>query len=216
MKRREAVQYISLLLGGTIIGSNYFLEGCKSKTGVSMIFTPEDIAFLDEVADTILPPTKTPGAKAAKVGQFMTVMVNDCYEAADQKIFHEGMNKLDEASNKKSGKSFIESSPQQRKDLLIELDKELKAYKKKTDDYFDSLSDEKKHEMASQKDRDGIDQKTEKMREYPNYYFTMMKELTLLGYFTSEIGCTQARRYVETPGKFEGCIPYTKGDKAWA
>ena len=216
MKRREAVQYISLLLGGTIIGSNYFLEGCKSKTGVSMIFSPEDIAFLDEVADTILPPTKTPGAKAAKVGQFMTVMVNDCYEAADQKIFHEGMSKLDEASNKKNGKSFIESSTQQRHDLLSEIDKELKDYKKKTDDYFDAFPDEQKHEIAMQKNKDGMDAKTKKMREYPNYYFTMMKELTLLGYFTSEIGCRQAMRYVETPGKFEGCVPYAKGDKAWA
>jgi hypothetical protein len=43
-----------------------------------------------------------------------------------------------------------------------------------------------------------------------------MKELTLLGYFTSEIGCTQARRYIETPGKYDACIPYKKGDKAWA
>jgi hypothetical protein len=53
-------------------------------------------------------------------------------------------------------------------------------------------------------------------KEDPSHYFRMMKDLTLLGYFTSEIGCTQARRYVETPGKFEGCVPYTKGDKAWA
>ncbi len=30
MKRREAVQYISLLLGGTIVGGKYFLTGCKS------------------------------------------------------------------------------------------------------------------------------------------------------------------------------------------
>ena len=44
----------------------------------------------------------------------------------------------------------------------------------------------------------------------------MMKELTLLGYFTSEIGCTQARRYVETPGSFNGDLPYKKGDKAFA
>jgi hypothetical protein len=44
----------------------------------------------------------------------------------------------------------------------------------------------------------------------------MMKELTMLGYFTSEIGCTKARRYVESPGKYEGCIPYKKGDKAFA
>ncbi len=216
MNRREAVQYISLLVGGTIVGSHYFFEGCKSKTGVSMTFTPEDISFLDEVADTILPTTKTPGAKAAKVGQFMTVMVNDCYEAPDQKIFHEGIAKLDEASNKKNGKSFMESSPQQRQELLIELDKNVKDVKKKTDAYFDEMTVEQKREMAMQQDKDGTDPRSAKMREDPNYYFTLMKQLTLLGYFTSEIGCTQARRYVETPGKFEGCIPYAKGDKAWA
>jgi hypothetical protein len=44
----------------------------------------------------------------------------------------------------------------------------------------------------------------------------MIKELTLLGYFTSEIGYTQALRYVETPGRFDPCVPYEPGDKAWA
>ena len=44
----------------------------------------------------------------------------------------------------------------------------------------------------------------------------MIKELTLLGYFTSEIGYTQAMRYVETPGRFDPCVTYTVGDKAWA
>jgi hypothetical protein len=43
-----------------------------------------------------------------------------------------------------------------------------------------------------------------------------MKELTLLGYFTSEVGATKALRYVPIPGRFDGCIPYKKGDKAWA
>jgi hypothetical protein len=141
MKRREAVQYISLLLGGTIIGSNYFLEGCKSKTGVSMTFTPEDVSFLDEVADTILPPTKTPGAKAAKVGQFMTVMVNDCYDENDQKIFHEGMGKLDDFANKTYNDSFMKLNPGQRHDLLVKLDSEQKDYKRKGR-LLDSLSDE--------------------------------------------------------------------------
>jgi hypothetical protein len=50
----------------------------------------------------------------------------------------------------------------------------------------------------------------------PNHYFGLMKQLTLLGYFTSEIGATQALRYLAVPGKYEGCIPYNKGDKAWA
>jgi hypothetical protein len=44
----------------------------------------------------------------------------------------------------------------------------------------------------------------------------MMKELALLGYFTSEIGCTQAQRYVETPGRYDPCVPYTPRQKAWA
>ena len=55
-----------------------------------------------------------------------------------------------------------------------------------------------------------------KKKEDLSHYFRMMKELTLLGYFTSDIGCTQARRYGETPGKYYGFIPFKKGDKAFA
>jgi glucoside 3-dehydrogenase (cytochrome c) hitch-hiker subunit len=50
----------------------------------------------------------------------------------------------------------------------------------------------------------------------PAHYFRMMKELALLGYFTSEIGYTKAMRYAETPGRFEPCVPYTPGETAWA
>ena len=186
MNRREAVQYISVLLGGTIVGSNVFLSGCKTPTKNSMVFTGDDISYLDEIADTILPDTATPGAKAAKAGAFMTTMINDCYEESDQKIFHEGMEKLDEFSKKTYDLTFMKITPQQRHDLLVTLDKEQKEYMKN------------------------------KKKEEPSHYFRMMKELTMLGYFTSEIGCTQARRYVERPGKYEGTITYKKGDKAFA
>ena len=50
----------------------------------------------------------------------------------------------------------------------------------------------------------------------PAHYFRMMKELTLLGYFTSEIGCTQAMRYVESPGRFDPNAPHAPGDRSWA
>ena len=43
------------------------------------------------------------------------------------------------------------------------------------------------------------------------HYFRMMKELALLGYFSSEIGCTKAVRYIEVPGAYHGDVPYTKG-----
>jgi len=216
MNRRDAVQYISLLVGGTLIGSNVFLSGCKSATGVSMTFTDADIALLNEIADTILPVTKTPGAKAAKVGQFMTVMVNDCYEAPDQKIFHEGISKIDVASKDKNGKSFMESTPQQQHDLLVSLDAKVKDENMKITKYVDSLTPDQRTQMKIQQDFTGSDPLADKRRENPDYYFQMMKELTLLGYFTSEIGCTQARRYVERPGSFNGDLPYKKGDKAFA
>ncbi len=192
MQRREAVQYISLLLGGTLVGANVFMTGCdtKPKDGKPLekenLFSESDIAFLDEVGDTILPATATPGAKAAHIGQFMSVMVSDCYEEANQKVFKDGIKKLDDLSEKQFDNSFVKASPQQRKDLLIQLDKEQKDYMKN------------------------------KKPEDPSHYFRMMKELTLLGYFTSEIGTKQARRHTPVPGRYDACIPYKKGDKAFA
>ncbi len=96
------------------------------------------------------------------------------------------MQKLDEASKKKNGAYFLASTPEQRHDLLVDLDKEQKDY------------------MHNKKDGD------------PKHYFRMIKELTLWGYFTSEPGATKALRYVAIPGRYEGCIPYKKGEKAWA
>ena len=185
MNRREAVQHISLLLGGTILGANAFVS-CKSNDSNAVSFTEKDVTLLEEIADTILPTTRTPGAKAAKCGQFMTVMVNDCYEEQDQKVFHDGMKKIQDLSEKEYNSKFTDIKPQQRYALLVKLD------------------GEQKEAMKTWKETD------------PKHYFRLMKELTLLGYFTSEIGCTQARRYIETPGRFDACIPYKKGDKAWA
>ena len=117
MNRREALSRVAIIMGGTVLGAEAFLSGCKTaSTGIS--FSAVDISFLDEVAETILPATNTPGAKEAKVGEFMKVMVTDCYEAKDQTIFMDGMKKLDEASTKANGKSFMDSDAKQRHDLL--------------------------------------------------------------------------------------------------
>lgn len=51
--------------------------------------------------------------------------------------------------------------------------------------------------------------------ETPNFY-SMVLQLTLWGYFISEPGATEALRYNPTPGRYEGCVPYRDGDKAWA
>jgi hypothetical protein len=193
MNRREALSRVAIIMGGTVLGAEAFLSGCKTAT-TGVTFTQENIAFLDEVAETILPATKTPGAKEAKVGEFMKVMVNDCYEAKDQKIFMEGMEKLEEASKKMNNKTFMESDATQRHNLLVALDKEAKEEAAKA-------ADEKKKDPN---------------KEIPKHYFSMIKELTLTGFFTSEVGATKALRYVAVPGKFDGSAPYVKGEKAWA
>jgi aromatic ring hydroxylase len=187
MNRRDAVTRIGLIMGGAVLGAEFFLIGCKNPNKKGNIsFSEDEIALLDEIGDTIIPATSTPGAKSIQIGSFIVMMVNDCYDEKNQKDFAEGLSKLNEASKKKNNASFMKSTPEQRTALLNEIDKEMRAY------------------MENKKSED------------PEHYFKMMKELTLLGYFTSEIGATKALRYIETPGRYDGSFPYKKGDKAWA
>ncbi len=118
MDRRRALSSIALLVGGTLVGSEAFLTGCKTTGKKEGLFTAEDITFLDEVGDTILPTTAaSPGAKEAKIGEFMKVIVTDCYNENDQKTFTEGISKLNDASKKKFDKSFTELAANQKHDF---------------------------------------------------------------------------------------------------
>ncbi|MBC7743552.1 MAG: gluconate 2-dehydrogenase subunit 3 family protein [Flavobacterium sp.] len=190
MDRREAITKVGWLLGGTIVGANLFLDiACTpaaEKSAAKTFFNADQIALLDEMGETILPATSTPGAKASKIGEFMDIMVRDCYTKADQKIFKDGLVKLEDECKKEHGKSFMDSSAAERTAFFIKKDAEQKEY------------------MKTKKPED------------PSHHFRMIKELTLLGFFTSEVGATKALRYVSIPGKYDGNVPYKKGDKAWA
>ncbi|WP_266202707.1 gluconate 2-dehydrogenase subunit 3 family protein [Pontibacter kalidii] len=186
MNRREALGAVGWILGGALISADLLVSCTAKPVKYNDLFDQEQVAFLNEVGETILPETSTPGAKAADVGGLMAVMVQDCYTKEDQQVFLDGIKKIDEASEDKFGNKFMELTPQQRTELLTALDAEAKKYQ------------------------------AEKKPEDPNHYFRMMRELTLFGFFTSEVGATQALRYVETPGRYDGCVPYKKGDRAWA
>ncbi len=200
--RREAIRRVSALLGGAaFIGGSALMAACARERGAGVdsatvigatpeprqtMFTAEEVAYLDEIAETILPETSTPGAKAARCGVFMAVMVQDCYEPKDQEIFRAGLVSLNEASRKAHGIPFMQATPEQRTALLTAIDKE------------------------------AIDYHAAKKKDEPNHYFRMVKELALLGYFTSAVGMTKALRYVETPGRFDPCVPHAKGETIWA
>jgi hypothetical protein len=185
ISRREAVRRIALLMGGAFVASGAILRGANAGLGSPDDFSQADRALLDEVGETIIPSSDIPGAKAVGIGGFMAMMVTECYEARDHAVFKKGLAAIDEASRLRFGKVFVEASAAERIALATDLDAQQKA-----------------HQMR-------------KSKSEPAHYFRMVKELTILGYFSSEIGCTQAVRYIEVPGAFHADIPYKKGEPAW-
>src|SRR5580704_6171778 len=112
--RREVICRISALLGGVAFaGGNRLLAAVEQAASAGERapgrFTVQDVAYLDEIAETILPATKTPGAKAAKTGVFMALMVTDCYKPAEQKAFFDGMRKVDGATRNANNVSFMDA-----------------------------------------------------------------------------------------------------------
>ena len=189
MNRREALSAVSLLMGGTVIGAEAFLSGCAAPKPKQIGFLNSDeIALLDEVGETILPTTESsPGAKASAIGLFMNSIVTDCYKEKEQKIFKEGILKLDADSKLKYGETFLDLEAKKKHELLLGMEAEVKTYKE-----------------------------TRKPEDPEIHYYAMFKQLTLWGYFTSEIGLTKALRHIAVPGRYDACIPLEKGQKAWA
>jgi Gluconate 2-dehydrogenase subunit 3 len=193
MHRRDLLQRSALLIGGSLLGADSLLaktinwDNLDDETyakGIGL-FSKTQVKLMNEIAETILPATPgVPGAKAAKVGQFMAVIVSDCYEPEDQKRFLDGLAKLDQEAKSRYGKTYMKMGQAMRHDLLTELDVQQKAFQKNLP------------------------------AGTPTHYFRKIKDLVLWGYFSSEIGSTQALRMVEYPGRYT-TIDYKKGDRAW-
>jgi hypothetical protein len=226
INRREAIRRVGALLGGAaFVGGSGLLAAVEKASAAEPApgkFSVQDVAYLDEIAETILPATKTPGAKAANTGAFMALMVTDCYSPAEQKVFLDGMRKLDEAMRKTHNVSFMAATPAQRLAVLTTLDHEQKrvmdareAADRKTKGLSPILKGDETEAKAENVPGTSV-LEAEPLSPEPAHYFRMMKELALLGFFTSKIGCTQALRYVEAPGRFDPCLPYSPGEPAWA
>jgi len=182
MNRRDALKSVMVMMGGTMVGATAVLTGCTPENQIEGLeFDPDDIAYLDEIGDTIIPETDTPGAKAVGIGSFMVMMVKDTYDGDNQKVFVDGLNSMRKDFKKANGKDFVGAPAEERLAYLNGMYEEYKS------------SEEKKPKVIN-----------------------MLRDLTVLGYFTSEIGATQALTYVESPGRFDPCIPWTDEDKAYA
>ena len=105
----------------------------------------------------------------------------------------------------------MECMPEQRHDFLVSLEKEAKEFNNKRNE------EDKPKREAHKAENEKLAFKDQKEFEgTPSHYYTMMKQLTLLGFFSSRTGMTETLRHLPVPGKYDGAYPYTKGDKAWA
>ena len=207
ISRRDAVRLVTALLGGAAIaGSDDLLAFSFDDAALSRTmaqgagaFTAADVALLDEIAETILPETSTPGAKAAKTGAFMALMVTDVYTEAQRQVFMDGVGQVNRATVRAHGVDFMSASAAQRLAVVEALDREQKAA-------MDARLPEPVNRAPA----------APAAPDEPAHYFRMMKELALLGFFTSEIGCTKALRYIEAPGRYDPCAPLAPGDRSWA
>lgn len=202
MERRELLRMIALATGAAMVGGDVLLSGCKSNSNESISFSGKTIALLDEIGETILPRTKTPGAKDVAIGKFMQTMVTDCYYANDQQLFMNGLDELQQQSKQQFSKSFMDCSTEQKTELIKKFDSAAKEYNNKKFAYDAERNNKTKGTLQYRKD------------EMPNHWFTMVKQLTMLGFFTSKQGASEALRYIAVPGKYEGDVPYVKGGRA--
>src|SRR6185436_19312369 len=120
--------------------------------------------------------------RPARVHVFVDLALRDCYTAAEQALFLDGLEALARECETAHGRPFEACSPEERHALLARLD------------------------AASYAPDTGA----------RGSFVRILKDLTLVGFFTSRIGATQALAYEAVPGGVRGCLELRPGQKAWA
>lgn len=193
MDRREALRRAAWIMGGAISAPAIMgvLNGCTAKPTINwkpVFFTEDQGILISQIADIIIPKTDTPGAKEVGVPGFIDTLVKDCYSKEDQEHFLAGLVAFNEQANKEQGDSFI----------LLDAPAQ-QAFVKKIHD--EAVTMEKSENKPDKRP-----------------FILHVKELTMLGFFTSEIGATQVLQYEPVPGSYKGCIPLSEAGngKTWA
>jgi gluconate 2-dehydrogenase gamma chain len=197
MNRRELIQRTTLALGYTLSGSTLtaLLSGCEVKHTISYaptFFTEEQAIVMGDLAEVILPRTTTPGAKDVGVPAFIDNFVREIYSKEDQEKFKTDLDAFNEGTRGKLFKKFSECLPEEQKRYT-----------------------EKIHSAAIA-DAGITSEGWWNTAKVERPFILKMKELTILGFFSSQKGATEVLQYNVAPGAFKGCVPLNEVGKAWA
>ena len=196
LTRREALARVAILLGGAISAPT--LAGAlDAATRRAWTAAPNwaprtldagQLELVAVIAEHIIPETDTPGARTAGVHRFVDVLLTDHYPAAERDRFLAGLTGFDARAHAANGKRFVECTAEQQLAMLTELD-----------------------DAAYAAAVGGGDAS----RPPEAWFFRRMKELTLVGYYTSQAGATQ-ELHPSPFGAYLGDIPYASIGRAWS
>ena len=223
--RREALKRAAWILGGTVSAPTILgvLAGCRAEhtgTFTPRTLTPDQRFTIEAMADIIIPETDTPGARAAGVDQFVDRMLTDYYPAKERDRFLSGLARVDARAQRQHSLPFAKLSREQQTAIVLDLDKAAFTEPPAKADRSAAgapTPEVRKSDVAAGQGV-GADPKEAATPDPDDIgresFFRRMKELTVVGYYTSEVGQTRELRI--TPwGRYRD-IPYTPGTPAWA
>ncbi|HUG39845.1 MAG TPA: gluconate 2-dehydrogenase subunit 3 family protein [Longimicrobiales bacterium] len=234
--RREALRRTALLLGGAVSAPTLagVLAGCGGDAGQNgryrvRVLTGRRNSLVATIADHIIPETDTPGASAVHVDRFIDQMLAGYYREDERELFLAGLDEVDERAEEAHGSPFLDCTAEQQRALLVQLDEE--AFSPREEGAEDAPAEEEPAVDVRARTEGGAtplppemaadtvqwihgDPREPRRAELP--FFRTMKELTVVGYYTSEVGATVELRHEAVPGRHEGCIPYERVGRTWA
>jgi hypothetical protein len=199
MNRRDAIQRTAMVLGYAISGPALMgvLNGCKATPEAAFkpdFLTMDQAVLVEELCEIIIPKTDTPGAKDVGVPMFIDTILKGVYSTEDQARFTNNLNAFNEDAKKTYGNYFVECSDEEKS----------AHFKKHHDETFKNMAG---GYSAAWWNAGSHNSKP---------FMVELKELTLLGFFTSEPGATDVLQYNQVPGPYKGCVPLTEVGKQWA
>src|SRR3954462_9297206 len=128
MQRRRALEILgSLALLPALSPADLLRlgEGAHRSRGPLRALSPSEYRTASVVAEIIIPRTEPPGATAARVADFVDVMLADWYSAEERDHFLEGLTQLDARATRLHGASFAASSPPSQITMLHDAEAEV-------------------------------------------------------------------------------------------
>lgn len=211
MDRREALKRVALLMGGTLSSSlvSGVLAGCKAGPSTPpyafQTLTAPQAELTATLAELIIPTTDTPGAREAGVHEFIDRMLTSYVKPEEKTAFLAGLTDVEtRAGQTAAGQTFVQLSPEQQTHLLQTLETEAKTWQE--------------NQMGRQQvTQDAESGASAKSADPATPFFTMLKSLTLTGYYTSEIGASRELTYLHVAGAYRGDISVAEaGGKAYS